>query len=131
MRAARILRRMGHGSATTSTKRAAAPAAVIGAVVLVALAGIYRLTGVGDSADGLVAWIAGGVAVLVYGFVAYGLWRGNRGAQIIAVLGGGIEVLSGLALMGRGEPGLLGVLVGGGLIALVLVPESSRSWFAR
>jgi hypothetical protein len=131
LRAARILRRMGHGSATTSASRSAAPASVIGAVVVVALSGIYRLTGLGGNVDGLVTWIAGGVAVLVYGLIAYGLWRGNRGAQIIAVVGGGIEVLSGLALMGRGEPGLLGVLVGGGLIALVLVPESSRAWFAR
>lgn len=131
MRAGRTLRPMGHGSATTSTKRAAAPAPVIGAVVVIALAGIYRLTGLGDATDGLVTWIAAGVAVLVYGLVAYGLWQGNRGAQVIAVLGGGIEVLSGLALMGRGEPGLLGVLVGGGLLALVLVPESSRAWFAR
>ena len=55
-----------------------------------------------------------GLVALLPGAVALGLWQGNRGARVAAII---------LTL-----PSLVGALI---VTLLLVVPESSRAWFAR
>lgn len=102
-----------------------APGVVVAAVLLVAGAGVASALRMADIMDGWALAIAVVIALAVYGLIAYGLWLGQRAAQILAVLGGALAVLAGL----NGQ--LLSLAVGAAVVALVLVPESARDWFAR
>ncbi|WBB73234.1 hypothetical protein O7602_26700 [Micromonospora sp. WMMD1128] len=102
-----------------------APAAIVAAALLVAGAGLAAALRLTDLMDGWVLAVAAVIALGLYALIAYGLWRGHRVAQILAVLGGAGAVLGGL----NGQ--MLSLAVGAAVIALVLVPESARDWFAR
>jgi hypothetical protein len=105
------------------------PAPVVAAVLLVIAAGLLRSPAVAAAVGGTAGAIAAIIGLILYGGVAYGLWRGWRAAQIFAALGGGVSVLTGLTAGGDGS--LLGALAGGAVAVLVLVPESARRWFDR
>lgn len=102
-----------------------APGAVVAAVLLVAGAGVAAALRMADIMDGWAFAVAVAISLVVYGLIAYGLWLGQRAAQILAVCGGALAVLAGL----NGQ--VLSLAVGAALVALVLVPESARDWFAR
>lgn len=64
-----------------------------------------------------------------------GLAKGYRGAQLVAIILGGIWCLGSMASVVR-EPstaaaGLLGVAVGAAIALLVVAPVSAREWFSR
>ncbi|MGW5556853.1 hypothetical protein ACWER9_06475 [Micromonospora sp. NPDC003944] len=102
-----------------------APGAIVAAVLLVAGTGVAAIPRLADTMDGWAFAIAAAGAVVIYGLIAYGLWLGQRVAQVLAVAGGALAVLAGL----NGQ--LLSLAVGAAVVALVLVPESAREWFAR
>lgn len=70
------------------------------------------------------------VVIAICASAAYGLWQGRRGSRVVTIVVGGMMVASGLSTLGTSALGLLGMVIGAGLIALVVVPESSRVWFA-
>ncbi|MEV4494602.1 hypothetical protein AB0J84_02715 [Micromonospora arborensis] len=69
------------------------------------------------------------VGVAVCASVGYGLWRGWRGSRIVAMVLGGLLLLSGLNSFGSSDFGLLPMAYGALLVLLLLVPASARAWF--
>lgn len=130
MQAGRTLRDMG---TELKQDRAAlrAPGVVVAAALVVLLAAAYQLVALQAGLDGVAAFVATALVLALYASVAYGIWRGWRGARILAVIGGGLAILGGLVAMSDGRPGLLGLLAGGAVIALLVAPQASRQWFAR
>ncbi|QDY11185.1 hypothetical protein FJK98_31935 [Micromonospora sp. HM134] len=111
--------------------RQPAPAPVMAAVVVVALYSTVQLTAIvaHPYLDGpIFKLISVAFGVLIYGSLAYGIWRGWRAAQWIGVLGGVLAVI-GAALADQRDT--LGILGGALLVGLLVVPEQSREWFAR
>ena len=102
-----------------------APAPVMAAVLVVALVGVTRIfTGIAESVAGVAVAVTL-LSVPFYGAAAYGLWRGSRAVQWFVVLVSGIYVVAGTV----GGLGVLAAAVGVTLIALLVVPMSSRAWF--
>ncbi|MGW0432020.1 hypothetical protein ACWDV4_05680 [Micromonospora sp. NPDC003197] len=123
-----------------------APAPIIGAVVLIALAAVGRIVNVPSALLPLdvfatlptvvmiaIAIVMIAIIIVVYGLVGFGVWRGYQWAQWLAVLGGGATVVAGYLMLNDAAPvtGLLLLAEGGALVSLVLVPESVRVWFAN
>lgn len=82
------------------------PAPVVAAVVIYALfAAVIMISSIGMAIAGAPALALLGLIGLLPGSVALGLWQGNGGARIVAIV--------------FGFP----------LILLLAVPESSRAWF--
>lgn len=86
---------------------------------VVAVAAFHGLLAAGALIFAVAMLIAGapglallGLVGLLPGSVALGLWQGNRGARVVAIL---------LTL-----PSVVGALV---VFLLLAVPESSRAWF--
>ena len=81
--------------------------AVLAAFILVFAVGFGVFAVVSGQPDG--AWGAlVGLVALWPGLTAFGLWEGNRGALVVAILSSGLL-----------------------MILLLVVPASSRAWFAR
>ncbi|WP_194821305.1 hypothetical protein [Micromonospora sp. S-DT3-3-22] len=118
--------------AVAAALRKPAPAPVMAAVVVVALYGTVQLAAVTASPDYLFGLpfklLALALGVLIYGSLAYGIWRGWRAAQWIGLLGGVLAVISAAVADQRDTLGILG---GALLVALLVAPEQSREWFAR
>ena len=111
--------------------RGSPPITVTAAVAVAALMGlIVALTLNAESAAGDESGpgrlVLPAVGLLVYCLIAWGLWRGSRGAQWVAILLGAFAVIGGIA-----GSSLLRGLVGALLVGLLLVPASSRAWFMR
>lgn len=85
-----------------------------------------------DAVDAAPALLAMGLLLTAFsGFAVWGLTRGDRGSQIVATIVGALMFFGGLAGMSQGQ--LISVLwlaVGASIALLVLVPVSSRDWFA-
>jgi hypothetical protein len=90
------------------------PAPVVAAVVIYALlAAVPLVTGVGIAiAAGEPAWLLFGLIALLPGSVALGLWQGNRGARVGAIM--------------FGFPSIVVSIV---MVLLLAAPDSSRAWF--
>jgi len=73
------------------------------------------------------AVIGSGIGFLLYCGAAFGLWQGNRVAQIAVLVLAGLTVVVGF--LSQTLSGLGQALIAGVLIILVAVPESSRAWF--
>lgn len=87
---------------------------VVAAVAYALLAAVPLITGaVVAIASGAPAWLLFSLVALLPGAVAHGLWQGNRGARVVAIMGV--------------FPSVVGTIV---MILLLSVPESSRAWFA-
>lgn len=121
------------------TNRAAAsgpPAPVATAAVSIAAAALMPLgvliVGILAGAGGLIIPLAMVVfvGITICAPTAYGLWQGRRGSRVVTIVVGGMVVVYGLSTLGTGVLGLLGMVIGAGSIALVVVPRSSRDWFA-
>jgi len=118
-------------AADPATPLRRAPAAIAAAMLIVVLYGLVQLvSALTNPAYGDVAFKATVVVVggALYTFIAVGIWRGWRAAQGLGALGGALSVVAGAAA--DGGPDLLGVVGGALLVGLLLVPESSRDWFA-
>lgn len=107
------------------------PGPVIAVALLVILTGAYQLITLPQRSGATEGVTVGGgvamaVAAVLYALAAYGLWKGWRGAQILACIVAGLSVLTG---MGGQSP--LGVLTGGAILGLLLIPVSARDWFSR
>ena len=61
---------------------------------------------------------------------AYGLWRGWRGSQVIAIVIGVLLLLSGLSSSDSIALGVVMVAVGAAVSTLVVAPPSARAWFS-
>lgn len=115
------------------------PAPVLTAAILLLIAGIlFGLAlavlgalqlGDNDGAFGIMA-----IGLLVIGFIAadvYALAKGDRTGQIVAVVFGCLMLIGGILGLGQGQLiSLLWLGFGGAIIMLVVVPVSSRDWFA-
>jgi hypothetical protein len=90
------------------------PAPVVAAVVIYALfAAVLLVTAVGLAiAAGEPAWLLFGLIALLPGSVALGLWQGNRGARVGAIM--------------FGFPSIVVSIV---MVLLLAAPDSSRAWF--
>jgi hypothetical protein len=89
------------------------PAPVVAAVVIHALfAAVLLIGAVGIAIAGAPALALIGLVALLPGSVALGLWQGNRGARVGAIL--------------FGIPSVVAPIV---MLLLLAVPESSRAWF--
>jgi hypothetical protein len=90
------------------------PPPVIVAVVIYALFAAFLLvTGVGIAITaGEPAWLLFGLIALLPGSVALGLWQGNRGARVGAIM--------------FGFPSIVVSIV---MLLLLAAPNSSRAWF--
>ncbi|WP_141714097.1 hypothetical protein [Micromonospora inyonensis] len=102
-----------------------APITVILAAVVFLLAGLQAVLRMYDGLDGG----AGGIivaliAAVIYLAIAYGLWKGNKIAWILVVIGGALAVLS----IFSGD--WLSFATGIVLLVLLLLPQS-RQWFNR
>ncbi|MDQ0932793.1 hypothetical protein [Streptomyces turgidiscabies] len=63
---------------------------------------------------------------LLFGAVALGLWQGNRGARVVAI------VIGVGAFSGSSTPGVYSgalIIYGVTVILLLVAPRSSRAWF--
>ncbi|GLY21651.1 hypothetical protein Misp04_13830 [Micromonospora sp. NBRC 101691] len=96
---------------------------ILAAVVflLAGLQGVLRMyDGVGGAGGVVVALIA----AVIYLAIAFGLWKGNKIAWILAIIGGALALLS----VFSGE--WLSFVTGLVLLVLLLLPQS-RQWFNR
>lgn len=121
------------------------PGAVLAAVILLGFfGGIGGLVALAMGAVGLLSdgalygdaslpfALIGALVLAMTVLGAIGLAKGNRGAQIVAVVLGAILVLGSLAGLRTNPAGsLIGLAAGGALVLLVLAPVSSRDWFSR
>ncbi|MBM7491924.1 hypothetical protein [Micromonospora luteifusca] len=83
----------------------------------------------GDKANLLPVLLLTLVGVAVCASTGYGLWRGWRGSRIVAVVLGGLLLLSGLNSLGSSDFGFLPIAYGALVALLLLVPASARAWF--
>lgn len=89
------------------------PAPVLAAVVVYALfAAVFLIFALGVAIAGAPAFALLGLVGLLPGSVALGLWQGNRGARVMAIM--------------FGIPSVVASIV---MLLLLAVPESSRAWF--
>jgi hypothetical protein len=89
------------------------PGAVVGAVVVYALlAAVLLISAVVIAIAGAPALALLGLVALLPGSVALGLWQGNRGARVAAII--------------LGIPSIVITVV---MLLLLAMPESSRAWF--
>lgn len=108
--------------------------------VIAAFFGLATLGGIGGTDyDTATAFDAGAFAV--FGYIAFGSWRGWRPAQALGVLTGAALVIGGMylalastrdlaaRLYGYDNLGLVGALIGLVLAGLLVVPARSRDWF--
>jgi hypothetical protein len=96
-----------------SNERNRPPAPVVAAVVIYALyAGVILISAVVLAIAGARALALLGLVALLPGSVALGLWQGNRGARVGAMVWGIPSVVVSLVM-----------------VLLLVVPESSRAWF--
>ncbi len=116
------------------------PGPVMTAAIL--LGGFGGLAGLGLAALGALQMemastapvlVAMGLLLAMFsGFAVWGLTRGDRGSQIVAMIVGALMAFGGLAGVSQGQ--LISVLwfaVGVAIVLLVLAPVSSREWFAH
>jgi hypothetical protein len=100
--------------------------AVIALTVLPALAMLVIaivVFGKGDPAGVLFV-----LAALLPGAAAFGLWQGNRGARVVAIM------IGVAAVPASNTPGVYGpalIVYGLTIILLLVAPRSSRAWFTR
>lgn len=103
---------------------------LLGAALL--LLGLLQL---GDAPTAAPFTFLGAVFLAVTIPAVIGLAKAYRGAQIVAIVLGGIWCLGSMASIVRTPEtavgGLLGVAVGAAIALLVVAPESAREWFAR
>jgi hypothetical protein len=65
---------------------------------------------------------------LLPGAAAFGLWQGNRGARVVAIV---LGVAAFPASNGSGAHSPALIVYGLALILLLVLPGSSRAWFGR
>lgn len=95
------------------------------AAVVVLLVGIQAIIRMYDGFDGgAVGVIAALIGAVLYLAVAYGLWKGNKIAWILALIGGA------LALLAVFSGDWLSFVTGLVLLVLLLLPQS-RAYFNR
>jgi len=89
------------------------PGPVVAAVAVWAfMAAIAVVVSIGLVASGEALGALYVISAILPAAIAYGLWQGNRGARVVAIIFG------------------LGSCVGGlGMILLLAMPRSSRTWF--
>lgn len=91
------------------------PAPVVAAVVIYALlAAVIMISSIGIAIAGAPALALLGLIGLLPGSVALGLWQGNRGARVGAIVFGFPSVVVSIVM-----------------ILLLAAPESSRAWFTN
>jgi hypothetical protein len=90
------------------------PTPVVVAIVIYALlAAVFLVTGVVVAiAGGAPAFALFSLIALLPGSVALGLWQGNRGARVVAIMFGFSSIVAGIVM-----------------ILLLAAPASSRAWF--
>lgn len=110
-------------SMTTVTPRQA-PITVILAAVVVLIVGVQAVLRMYEGLGGAAGLIVAIIAAVIYLAIAYGLWKGNKIAWILAIIGGVLALLA--ILSGDWLSAVTGVV----LLALLLVPQS-RHWFNR
>ncbi|MEU4782845.1 hypothetical protein [Micromonospora sp. NPDC023633] len=109
-----------------------APAAIVAAALIVVLYGLVQLVSAASHPAYNGAAFRAAVVVVggaLYTFIALGIWKGWRAAQWFGAVGGALAVVAGASA--DGGPDLLGVVGGALFVGLLIVPESSRDWFAR
>ncbi|WDZ87230.1 hypothetical protein [Micromonospora cathayae] len=95
------------------------------AAVVVLIVGIQAIIRMYNTFDGgAVGVIAALIGVVLYLAVAYGLWKGNKIAWILALIGGALALLS--VFSGDWLSFVTGIV----LLVLLLLPQS-RAWFNR
>ncbi|MFE0590525.1 hypothetical protein [Micromonospora sp. NBRC 101691] len=108
---------------TTVTPRQA-PITVILAAVVFLLAGLQGVLRMYDGVGGAGGVVVALIAAVIYLAIAFGLWKGNKIAWILAIIGGALALLS----VFSGE--WLSFVTGLVLLVLLLLPQS-RQWFNR
>ena len=68
---------------------------------------------------------------LLPGAAAFGLWQGNRGARVVAIMLGVAAFPAGSGSSGSGAYSPALIVYGLAVILLLVVPRSSRAWFGR
>ncbi|MGW0822338.1 hypothetical protein [Streptomyces sp. NPDC002845] len=106
------------------------PTPVIAVIALTALPAVSVLVitmivvfAEGDPAGALFVLLA-----LLPGAAAFGLWQGNRGARVVAIM------IGAAAFPASNAPGVYGlalIVYGLTIILLLVAPRSSRAWFTR
>lgn len=116
------------------------PAAVLTAAILLGFFGgvaglVLTVLGalqMGDAPTAMPFTFLGVLFLVLAVTSVIGLAKGNRGAQLVAMGLGAIWFLVGLLTISDNPVGsVLGVIVGAAVALLVVVPVSSREWFAR
>ncbi|WP_143740218.1 hypothetical protein [Micromonospora echinospora] len=108
---------------TTVTPRQA-PITVTLAAVVFLLAGLQAVLRMYDGLGGAGGVVVALIAAVIYLAIAFGLWKGNKIAWILAIIGGALALLS----VFSGE--WLSFVTGLVLLVLLLLPQS-RQWFNR
>ncbi|WP_426502154.1 hypothetical protein ACPPVO_31410 [Dactylosporangium sp. McL0621] len=83
-----------------------------------------------DDAGGWGFTIVALVAAAVPALLAHGLWRGYRGARVVACIFAVVGLVTGLQRLGEGDLfGLALIAVHAFIAVAVTVPRASRAWF--
>ncbi|MFJ4467302.1 hypothetical protein ACIP2X_07285 [Streptomyces sp. NPDC089424] len=103
------------------------PAPVIAVIALMALpAAAILVIAIVVSATGEPAGLLLALLALLPGAAALGLWQGNRGARVVAIMIGVAAIpASNASGVYSGPP----IIYGATVILLLIAPKSSRAWF--